>query len=124
MYNKILVCVTGAKNTLEVCKVGFSLADRNAELIFLHVVPILNDETRKIAEKELEGVKRLSFDYRPVKMEMVIVEGEPKNKIVELAQKNNADLIVLGASKSSTENIPKYVMEHAPGVVVLVKGIM
>ena len=121
MFKKILVGVTGAKNTLEVCKVGFSLAESNAELILLHVVHTLTDATRKQADAELEQVKKLSFDYRPVKMDMFVVEGDPKQKIVELAQRNMVDVVVLGAPTTS-DNIPKYVMENAHCTVVLVKG--
>ena len=122
MYKKILIGVTGAKNTLDVCKVGFSLADTNAELILLHVVQTLTNATRKQADAELEQVKKLSFDYRPVKMDMFVVEGDPKQKIVELAQRNMVDVVVLGAPTTHSENIPKYVMENAHCTVVLVKG--
>jgi len=121
MYRKILVGVTGAKNTLDVCKVAFSLADSNAELILLHVVHTLTDGTRKQADAELEQVKKLSFDYRPVRMDMFVVEGDPKQKIVELAQRNMVDVVVLGAPTTS-DNIPKYVMENSACTVVLVKG--
>ena len=123
MYNKLLVCVTGAQNSLEVAKVGLSISNRNAEIIFLHVEEKLDDDTRKKADKELQQITNLIMERPPIKSEFVIVEGDPKHKIIELAEKNEVDAIVVGESLPlNQESISDYLIHHAKTAVISVKA--
>jgi nucleotide-binding universal stress UspA family protein len=122
MYEKLLICVTGAANSLEVAKVGLSVASRNAEVIFLHVELALNDEVRKKADKELAQIKHLIMERPPIRPEFVIVQGDPKKKIIELAEKNKVSVVVIGESSGREESISEYVQHNAISAVISVKS--
>ncbi len=123
MYDKILICVTGAKNSMEVARVGLSVASRNAQVIFLHTVPHLDDESRKNADKELSHIQTILMERPPVRPEFVVVEGEPKEKIMELATKNAVNAIVVGESpEHGKESVSDYLLHNAKQAVISVKG--
>lgn len=123
MYDKLLVCVTGAKNSAEVARVGLSVAGRNAQVIFLHVVPKLDDETRASADKELSHIKNILMERPPVRPEFVTLEGEPKSKIMELSKKNQVAAIVVGETKlAHGESVSDYLLHNAECAVISVKS--
>ncbi|HLD19283.1 MAG TPA: universal stress protein [Candidatus Nanoarchaeia archaeon] len=123
MYDKLLICVTGSKNSAEVARVGLSCAGRNAQVIFLHVVTRLDEQIRVNADKELSHIKTILMERPPVRTEFVVLEGDPKQKIMELAQKNQVSAIVVGEVKEhSGESISDYLLHHAKTVVISVKS--
>ncbi len=123
MYDKLLICVTGSTNSLEVARVGLSIASRNATVIFLHVEPHLDDAIRAKAEKELSRIRTLLLERPPVRSEFVLLEGDAKLKIIELANKNEVAAIVVGETKvPHGESISDYLLHHAKGAVISVKS--
>ncbi|MEK6968314.1 MAG: universal stress protein [Nanoarchaeota archaeon] len=123
MYDKLLICVTGSKNSVEVSRVGLSCAGRNAHVIFLHVVEKLDETSRAIADKELSHIKSILMERPPVRPEFIVLEGDPKHKIIEIANKNEVSAIVVGETKEvHGESVSDYLLHHAATAVISVKS--
>ncbi|HZP05476.1 MAG TPA: universal stress protein [Terracidiphilus sp.] len=85
-------------------------AKRGAKLILLHVLPPADEMARKglpldldsIAMRELGRLAAdINSDGRPVKIDPVVVRGNPAIEILAEASARQAGLIVLGATRSS-----------------------
>jgi nucleotide-binding universal stress UspA family protein len=107
-YRKILVAIDGSESSIHALKESFKLAENEGSWITaISVVPpyqgdlefvgIGNMRTsmRKPYEEALSKAKELAEEQKaPIKT--VCEEGEPHEKIVEIAEAENYDLIVMG----------------------------
>ncbi len=100
--SSLLVCVDGSKNSLKALDYALKLAEKLGSSISL-----LNIQERRLyksspkAAKEL-GEKILSkaldtIGKKKIKVDKKLEFGVPSDKIVEVAEKGNYDLIVLGS---------------------------
>jgi len=120
MYKKILIATDGSKISLQASRHGIKLAKaQNADVIVLHVInekvissvvsalihrgPSKEDIRAKLrdsAEKSADEVVKMG-DASGINIEPMIREGDPAGGIVEAAQIEGVDLIVMGSHGES-----------------------
>lgn len=116
MYNKICVAVDGSESSHDAVRVAADLAKRlGSQLLVLHVIRpmkipaelkrfINDDDLTKIRGDALEGIGReiiakaveIARGYDVEKLDSAILKGDPASSIVKGAQKQSADLLVMG----------------------------
>ncbi len=110
MYKKIVLAVDGSEVSKNALRHAVELAKQNnGTLIAVHVIPpidVTDIETfkpetlmrglKEEGEKILSEVKELA-GKEGVKVQTVIEEGIPFEKICEVAQNSDGDLIVMGS---------------------------
>ena len=134
LFSKILVAVDGSESSSKAAKRAIDLAEKHgADLIALYIVePNINfNEAFYFAEesgqKIVDEVKRKAFAKKlNVQTEVLMDVGSVPKAIVEYAEKNNANLIVLGTRGisgikrmlvgSTASEVVKY--SHCPVMVV------
>ncbi|MGC8965575.1 MAG: universal stress protein [Caldimicrobium sp.] len=113
-YRKILACIDGSEVSFNAYKNALWLAKTlNAEVLVMTVLPVgqalssalslfigMKDTLRKGAEKIL---KQASFmaEEEGVKVKEILEEGEPFQRIIDIAYAEEVDLIVLGKTGKS-----------------------
>jgi nucleotide-binding universal stress UspA family protein len=120
MYKKILIATDGSPTAGKAAEVGVELARKvGAEALLLYVGeaaaggPVLD-----------KAAETLGSD---VKITTKSVQGNPADKICEIAEYEKADLIIIG-NKGMTDtkrfllgSVPNSVSHHAPCNVLIVK---
>ncbi len=117
MYKKILLPTDGSEFAQKAEKHALFLAEASgAEIIALSVVETsfsiglpaddtifhINQMLKKETEKNLEKVEKMKEEaHSDVKIELKVSEGSPADVILELIEKENIDLVVMGSSGKS-----------------------
>lgn len=141
MYDKILVATMGEymdeiiQHTLNV------ITDEPVELLGVYVVetsvPFLTPkkvkemmvtELRSKGEEVLDSLAQefQSPSHYMVNFRKILLEGNPADEIVKLAEKENVDLIVLGTGKNIVDkkllgSVSEKVVHSAPCTILLVR---
>ena len=123
MYNKILVAIDGSEPSNNALNHAVSIATNyNAKLIMLAVVqrvmiPIFPDEgfggvplsaakdmaqyqekMRNIYQSVLDDAEaKIKKDHPQLEVEAILKEGRPSGTIIEMAEKDDVDLIIMGS---------------------------
>ena len=111
IYKNILTAVDFSDNTTKVLQNAAALAQQlNANLTILHVVdyapspdidrvlpPVDETENKLIAEAKGQLNEILEREALNIGPRTLIITGSPKVEIVRVAEKEDADLIVIGA---------------------------
>ena len=118
-YGRVLIATDGSPTATRAAEIGASLAGAvGAPALVLHVGdPRRGDEVLTRALHELEG---------PPEIDAQTVEGDPAGRIVEVAEEEDCDLIVLGnqgmtGARRFTGSVPSRVAARALGHVLVVK---
>ncbi len=128
MYSSVLVCVSNPKHVKEMTRLALSVSEKGARLVFLRVVPVVNDWVVRQFDRDLGFMKRLRAGGRHVRYERRLAEGRNVARaILEAARKGRADLVVMGAVPhkglfGGIRNIATYIMNNSGAAVVLVKS--
>lgn len=138
-YKKILVPVDGSENAALACRHAVSLAaDGNLEIVLLNCYPELpatiGGEARDeiIAASEMEGNRLLApcrehCEESGVKYKALVRCGGPGRTIVQVAQIEGCDLIVMGSRGLSDfsgmvlGSVSHRVLRHATMPVLIVR---
>jgi len=142
MYRKILLATDGSECSMKAARYAIETAAQNqAELLALTVTetyPLKNlpveELTRKVTElfrKESEEVLQKVEDLAvsldtPVKIRKIMLDGSPAENILKVADEENVDLIVVGASgKHALErfllgSVSEKVVRHSRAPVLVV----
>ncbi|BAM70064.1 universal stress protein [Methanothermobacter sp. CaT2] len=142
MYRKILLATDGSECSMEAAEYAIETAAQNqAELLALTVTetyPLENlpveELTRKVtelfrkeSEEALQKVEDLAVSLdTPVKVHKMMVDGSPAETILKVADEENVDLIVVGASgKHALErfllgSVSEKIVRHARVPVLVV----
>src|SRR6266516_4161145 len=118
MYKKILIATDGSPTAAKAAQLGAGLANSvGAQLLLLYVGdPSQGKKVLEKAAKDLGG-----------SAETKAVQGDPADKILEVAEKEKVDLIVVGnkgmtgAKRFLLGSVPNQVSHHAPCNVLIVK---
>lgn len=123
MISKILVPIDSLEhdNTLNAVKSALTIsegcgADGKPEIIFLHVLHVgsripMTERERMIEMKEesiqeeFESAKEMFKERNLENVRTKTVDGDPKQKILEVAEEENTDLIVIGSGKLHDRSI-------------------
>jgi len=142
MYRKILLATDGSECSMQAARYAIKTAEQNqAELLALTVTetyPLENlpveELTRKVteffrreSEEALQKVEDLAMSLNtPVKVRKIMVDGSPAETILKVAEEENVDLIVVGASgKHALErfilgSVSEKVVRHSRAPVLVV----
>lgn len=140
VYKKVVVTSTGehldqiVEHTLDL------IHGRSMEVIGLYVVdnstPFLTPiKVKELMVKELkkQGKEILNSMEKAFQQESwvinfrsMIVEGDPANEIVEVAEKEKADIIIMGTGKSKIDkhllgSVSEKVVHSAPCTILLIR---
>ncbi|MBD3159220.1 MAG: universal stress protein [Candidatus Lokiarchaeota archaeon] len=139
--DRILVAVDGSEHSDKAVKYACSIGpNMNAEVILLHVVPMLVSATpyhdtvsdqpflalQKVGEDILTKAKNLASNL-DCEVTDLIDHGDPASRIIEIAEEKNADLIIMGSRGLSglkrlfVGSISDKVTNHAKCPVMLVR---
>lgn len=134
-YRKILIAVNGSKDVL---KEGLQLAhDEKCWVTVVKVIPPYEGDLNLVGIKNIEdvltsgGQKIISEIKDAARTENALIrarleEGEVDRKIVEVAEEEKCDIIIMGADKTNWfkklfgKNVVEKVINHAPCPVLVV----
>jgi nucleotide-binding universal stress UspA family protein len=140
---KILLPVDGSKSTARAATVAYELAEiTNGKIFIIHVINIgmvqqiatMSDSdslevlTRYMAngERLLEGYKKAASEFN-LEIELILEQGLPSSKIIEVARKRRVDVIVMGSTGASSTSrtglgsATERVIRKAPCAVLVIK---
>jgi nucleotide-binding universal stress UspA family protein len=121
MYKKLLIATDGSATAATAAEIGADLAKAvGAEILLLYVGE--PKQGKKVLEKAAKDItdKKLTIGTR-------VVDGDPADKILETAESEGADLIVVGnkgmtgAKRFLLGSVPNQVSHHSPTNVLIVK---
>lgn len=108
--NKILVGFDGSEGSKQALNKSISLLDEHGELILLAVIPspadktFVDDEMYKTMKKKAENmIAELvrGMGQQGFTLTGLIEEGDPSARIIDVSNRLNVDLIVLGSKGTS-----------------------
>jgi nucleotide-binding universal stress UspA family protein len=118
MYKKILICTDGSGTASRAARLGADLAQAvGAETLLLHVGDV--EGGTKVLESTVTDLG--------IAATTKTVEGDPADKILEVAESEGVDLIVVGnkgmtgAKRFLLGSVPNQVSHHASCNVLIVK---
>lgn len=122
---KILVGFDGSEGSRQALTRSISLLDENGELILLAVIPSPSDKafvdkdmykTIKIKAKDMIDEIVSNADQSNFKIKGIIEEGDPSVQIINVSNKLDVDIIVLGSK--GTSKIGRYLIGSVANKVV------
>lgn len=136
-YRKVLIAINGSLNVL---KEGLKLArDEKCWVTVVKVIPPYEGDLDLTGIKNIgdvlgsEGQKAISEIKDMAEMERTLIktrleEGEVHKKIIEVAEEERCDIIIMGAHKYNWirklfgDNVVKKVIDNSPCPVLIVKS--
>lgn len=121
MYKKVLIATDGSATAAHAAEVGIDVAKATgAEALVLHV------GDPKDGKKVLSKTEK-ALASSGVNIKSQTVSGDPADMICEIAERESADLIVIGnkgmtgAKRFLLGSVPNQVSHHSPCNVLIVK---
>jgi nucleotide-binding universal stress UspA family protein len=121
VYKKVLIATDGSATASHAADVGIDVAKASgAEALILHVGDPKDG-------KKVLGDAEKSLAKSGVAVSTMSVSGDPADMICEVAERENADLIVVGnkgmtgAKRFLLGSVPNQVSHHSPCNVLIVK---
>ncbi|QZE15397.1 universal stress protein [Halosquirtibacter laminarini] len=130
-YKCILIAVDGSVHTKRAADKGVSLAKQlNAAIVMVSIIDhadvlgdidsgVLPEESKAVVEKSQRAMLKSFIDsYPDTNIQCVILEDNPEEAIVRVAEEVKADMIVIGGHQKGfveelfTLNIRKYILSH------------
>ena len=137
-YKNILVAVDGSDQANQAIQEAIEISKRNQASLFVvhakdvaqlygtaYIMPAVLEEAEKQSAEILDEAGTLIGDK--VEYKAFQVSGSPKKEIVDFAEENDIDLIVMGSTgKGAIDRVlvgstASYVVNHAPCNVMVVK---
>ena len=140
MYEKVLVTSTGEyldeiiEHTLDLIDgrsievIGLYVADTSAPFLTpSKVKQMMVNELKSKGKEVLESMEREFKKEGAINFKPMLVEGDPAKKIVETAEKENVDVIIMGTGKSKIDkhllgSVSEKVVHSAPCTVLLIRS--
>lgn len=122
---KILVGFDGSEGSKQALSRSISLLDEHGDLILLSVIPspadkiFVDDEMYKTMKKKAEDMITevvRNMDQQGFTVTGLIEEGDPAARIIDVSNRTNVDLIVLGSK--GTSKIGRYLIGSVANKVV------
>jgi nucleotide-binding universal stress UspA family protein len=139
MYKKVLVTSTGEyldeiiEHTLDLVDgrsievIGLYIADTSAPFLTPSKVKQMMVNELKSRGKEVLDSMRQEFENAGLNFKPMLIEGDPAEKIVETAEEENVDVIIMGTGKSKIDkhllgSVSEKVVHSAPCTVLLIRS--
>ncbi len=142
MYKKILVTSTGEyldeiiEHTTDLIDgrsmevIGLYVADTSAPFLTPNKVKQMMVNELKSKGKEILESMEQEFkkpDVNIINFKPMLIEGDPAEKIVEIAEEENVDVIIMGTGKSKIDkhllgSVSEKVVHSAPCTVLLIRS--
>ncbi len=144
IYRKILIATDGSESVRKAVETAVELAKiSGAKLYAVYVIasrgtsiPIPKDagleratlEYFRTEGKEATAYVKKSGEFADVDVESIILKGNPANEIVDFAEKNDIDLIVMGTlgrtgiQRFLLGSVAENVVRHSKKSVLIVRG--
>ncbi|HEX3013368.1 MAG TPA: universal stress protein [Methanobacterium sp.] len=140
MYKKILVTSTGEyldeiiEHTLDLIDgrsmevIGLYVADTSAPFLTpSKVKQMMVNELKSRGKEILDGMEQKFKKADTIKFKPMLIEGDPAEKIVETAEEENVDVIIMGTGKSKIDkhllgSVSEKVVHSAPCTVLLIRS--
>lgn len=142
MYEKIMVTSTGEyldeiiEHALDLIHgrpmevIGLYVADTSAP--FLTPSKVKEMMVNELKEKGKEILESMEKEFKKPDTDMInfrplLIEGDPAEKIVEIAEEENVDVIIMGTGKSKIDkhllgSVSEKVVHSAPCTVLLIRS--
>ncbi len=140
MYKKILVTSTGEYldeiigHTLDLIHgrsmevIGLYVADTSAPFLTPRKVKeMMVNELKNQGKEILESMGQEFKKSSAINFKPILIEGDPAEKIVEIAEEENVDVIIMGTGKSKIDkhllgSVSEKVVHSAPCTVLLIRS--
>lgn len=144
IYRKILVATDGSESVRKAVEAAIKLAKISEAKLYAvyviasggHSVPIPKDagferatlEYFRTEGKEATAYVEKSGEVAGIEVESIILEGNPAEEIVDFAEKNDIDLIVMGTlgrtgiQRFLLGSVAENVVRHSKKSVLVVRG--
>jgi len=140
MYKKILVTSTGEyldeiiEHALDLIHgrpmevIGLYVADTSAPFLTPRKVKeMMVDELKNQGKEILESMEQEFKKSGAINFKPMLIEGDPAETIVETAEKEDADVIIMGTGKSKIDkhllgSVSEKVVHSAPCTVLLIRS--
>lgn len=140
MYKKILVTSTGEyldeiiEHTLDLIDgrsmevIGLYVADTSAPFLTpSKVKQMMVNELKSRGKEILDSMEQKFKKADTIKFKPMLIEGDPAEKIVETAEEENVDVIIMGTGKSKIDkhllgSVSEKVVHSAPCTVLLIRS--
>jgi nucleotide-binding universal stress UspA family protein len=144
IFRKIMIATDGSELVKQAVKSAVEIAKLNeAKLYAVHVIAIggysiihsLDEKWKQIMKKQLmiKGEKATAYvenvgKAANIDVESVIIEGNPANEIIDFAENNDIDLIIMGTHEKTelqrflVGSVAENVIRHSRKAVLIIKG--
>ena len=140
MYKKILVTSTGEyldeinEHTLDLIDgrsmevIGLYVADTSAPFLTpSKVKQMMVNELKSRGKEILDSMEQEFKKAGTINFKPMLIEGDPAEKIVETAEEENVDVIIMGTGKSKIDkhllgSVSEKVVHSAPCTVLLIRS--
>lgn len=142
MYKKVMVTSTGENLDLIIEHTLDLINERSMEVIGVYVVdtsaPFLTpakvkemmaEELKKRGKEILDSMAEefQKPDNSKITFKSIMVEGDPADKIIKIAEKEDADIIVMSTGKSRIDkhllgSVSEKVVHSAPCTILLIRA--
>ena len=137
MYKNIVVAVDGSDNALRAVEQAAMLAqlspDAKVEVISVIAIDVYSDmvydpiEAHGDAQRELVAPAMEILEKAGVNAELTLLHGRPADEVIRYAEKNNADLVVVGSrglnalQESAIGSVSHKIIKHVKCPTLVVK---
>jgi nucleotide-binding universal stress UspA family protein len=144
IFKKIMVATDGSELVKQAVKSAVEIAKLSeVKLYAVHIIAIgsysiihsLDEKWKKTMKKQLmiKGEKATAYvenvgKAANIDVESVIIEGNPANEIIDFAENNDIDLIVMGTHEKTelqrflVGSVAENVIRHSRKAVLIIKG--
>src|SRR5208283_1945933 len=144
IFRKIMVATDGSELVKQAVKSAVEIAKvSEAKLYAINVIAMgsysiihsLDEKWKKTMKKQLtiKGEKATAYvenvgNVANIDVESVILEGNPANEIIDFAENNDIDLIVMGTHEKTelqrflVGSVAENVIRHSRRAVLIIKG--
>jgi nucleotide-binding universal stress UspA family protein len=144
IFRKIMIATDGSELVKRAVDVAIEIAKLSeAKMYAVHVIALegnsiihsRDEELKKALREQLTTEGKKATDYvenigrtANVEVESIILEGNPANEILDFAERNDVDLIVMGThGKTGFErfligSVSENVVRHSERAVLVVRG--
>ena len=144
IFKKIMVAIDGSELVKQAVKSAVEIAKLSeAKLYAVHVIALVSHSILQSLDEEWKKTMKKQFTIKSekatayvenvgkaanIEVKSVIIEGSPANEIIDFAEKNDIDLIVMGTHEKTElqrfliGSVTENVIRHSRKPVLVIRG--